>query len=262
MKVKNLKPAPYNPRKISDKKLEMLGKSMTEFGDLSGIVRNVKTGNLILVPCCVCGKEFHKPRYAVERIRNGKKSKNCCGVQCRIAMQKETVTGENSKRWKGGPVKQTCFICGKEFLRKRDQIETRNSVFCSTTCFGTWKSRTWRNENHPCWRGGYKYKNGAEVYHRDRWGSIRAATRKRDGNRCTKCGDPGPRLHVHHKTPLRFYDNPDDANRPDNLTTLCRVCHAAEENLLRTQEDREYATKTASAPTQTLQQSKGASACK
>ena len=47
MKVKNLKPAPYNPRKISDKKLEMLGKSMTEFGDLSGIVYNRRTNRLV-----------------------------------------------------------------------------------------------------------------------------------------------------------------------------------------------------------------------
>lgn len=47
MKVKDLKPASYNPRKITDKKLDMLGKSMKEFGDLSGIVFNRQTGNLI-----------------------------------------------------------------------------------------------------------------------------------------------------------------------------------------------------------------------
>jgi hypothetical protein len=45
--VGNLKPAPYNPRKITDKQLGMLKKSMAEFGDLSGIVRNVRTGNLV-----------------------------------------------------------------------------------------------------------------------------------------------------------------------------------------------------------------------
>lgn len=45
--VKDLKPASYNPRKITDHRLEMLKKSMVKFGDLSAIVFNVKTGNLV-----------------------------------------------------------------------------------------------------------------------------------------------------------------------------------------------------------------------
>ncbi len=47
MKVKDLNPAEYNPRKMTDKKLEMLGKAMTEFGGLSGIVFNRRTGRLV-----------------------------------------------------------------------------------------------------------------------------------------------------------------------------------------------------------------------
>jgi hypothetical protein len=46
-KVSDLKPAAYNPRKITEKQLSMLKKSMVEFGDLSGIVKNVRTGNLV-----------------------------------------------------------------------------------------------------------------------------------------------------------------------------------------------------------------------
>lgn len=45
--IKDLCPAPYNPRIITDKQLSMLKKSMQEFGDLSGIVVNVKTGNMV-----------------------------------------------------------------------------------------------------------------------------------------------------------------------------------------------------------------------
>jgi hypothetical protein len=47
MKVKDLNASPYNPRKITDSQLKMLGKSMKEYGDLSGIIFNVQTGNLI-----------------------------------------------------------------------------------------------------------------------------------------------------------------------------------------------------------------------
>ena len=47
MQIKDLKPADYNPRKITNEKLKMLERSMREFGDLSGIVYNRRTGNLI-----------------------------------------------------------------------------------------------------------------------------------------------------------------------------------------------------------------------
>ena len=45
--VGGLHPSNYNPRKITDKQLAMLKKSMAEFGDLSGIVVNVRTGNIV-----------------------------------------------------------------------------------------------------------------------------------------------------------------------------------------------------------------------
>jgi DNA modification methylase len=47
MKVSDLTPASYNPRTITDEKLMMLGKAMQEFGDLSGIIFNIRTGRLI-----------------------------------------------------------------------------------------------------------------------------------------------------------------------------------------------------------------------
>jgi hypothetical protein len=47
MKVNNLTPSPYNPRKITDRQLDVLGKSMREYGDLSGVVKNIRTGNLV-----------------------------------------------------------------------------------------------------------------------------------------------------------------------------------------------------------------------
>ena len=46
-KVKDLKANPKNPRTISDEKLAMLGKSLVEFGDLSGIVFNVESEMLV-----------------------------------------------------------------------------------------------------------------------------------------------------------------------------------------------------------------------
>lgn len=47
MNLADLKPNPKNPRKITDKKLKALKKSLEEFGDLGGIVFNRRTGNLL-----------------------------------------------------------------------------------------------------------------------------------------------------------------------------------------------------------------------
>jgi DNA modification methylase len=46
-KVAEIKPAKCNPRKISDQQLEVLKRAMREFGDLSGLVMNLRTGHLV-----------------------------------------------------------------------------------------------------------------------------------------------------------------------------------------------------------------------
>ena len=45
--ISDLNPAFYNPRKITPKQLDMLGKAMREYGDLSGIIFNTRTGQLV-----------------------------------------------------------------------------------------------------------------------------------------------------------------------------------------------------------------------
>ena len=45
--IADLKPAPYNPRVITDEAAAGLKFAMHEFGDLSGITFNVQTGNLV-----------------------------------------------------------------------------------------------------------------------------------------------------------------------------------------------------------------------
>lgn len=45
--LNDLTPSPYNPRSISDEAASGLGVSIEEFGDLSGIVWNAKSGHLV-----------------------------------------------------------------------------------------------------------------------------------------------------------------------------------------------------------------------
>lgn len=45
--VKDLRSAPYNPRRVSPEALRGLGASLRNFGDISGIVWNARTGHLV-----------------------------------------------------------------------------------------------------------------------------------------------------------------------------------------------------------------------
>jgi DEAD/DEAH box helicase domain-containing protein len=68
------------------------------------------------------------------------------------------------------------------------------------------------------------------------WNRLREAVRSRDGYRCQVCGAPesGNRLHdVHHKVPFRQFLSAAEANRMENLITLCPACHHKAETNLR-----------------------------
>ena len=60
------------------------------------------------------------------------------------------------------------------------------------------------------------------AYHCKRWQRLRLAIKNRDNWRCRLCKVVGGRLEVHHiVSPLHGGEMWD----PDNLRTLCRVCH-------------------------------------
>ncbi len=66
------------------------------------------------------------------------------------------------------------------------------------------------------------------------WPKIRERVRARDGYRCQMCRLPeDSRQHdVHHKIPFRQFPSAEQANRLDNLVTLCSNCHRkAEQNV-------------------------------
>ncbi|MCI0549526.1 MAG: DEAD/DEAH box helicase [Anaerolineae bacterium] len=66
------------------------------------------------------------------------------------------------------------------------------------------------------------------------WHKIRDRVRARDKYTCQVCGTPETtRQHdVHHKTPFRAFTSIAEANRLENLTTLCPSCHhKAEQNV-------------------------------
>jgi len=59
------------------------------------------------------------------------------------------------------------------------------------------------------------------------WSQIRDRVRTRDKYTCQVCGavETNRQHDVHHKVPFRAFTSPVEANRMDNLTTLCPSCH-------------------------------------
>ena len=86
-----------------------------------------------------------------------------------------------------------------------------------------------RLREHGAWS------NDANDYGPD-WPRQREAAIGRDGSTCRGCGAraaPGAPLHVHHKVPFRAFASAVEANRLDNLATLCPACHRQAERAVR-----------------------------
>lgn len=82
-------------------------------------------------------------------------------------------------------------------------------------------------EDSPGWKGGYDRNYGPS------WPRQRRKARKRDGYTCQRCGMPqeehkkkqNQKLHVHHIRPFRLFEDSKEANKLQNLITLCISCH-------------------------------------
>jgi DEAD/DEAH box helicase domain-containing protein len=82
-------------------------------------------------------------------------------------------------------------------------------------------------------RSDANWTNDPNQYGRE-WPRIRQRILERDQYRCQICGshNNSALLHVHHKIPFRNFQNIEEANRTDNLITLCPNCHKlAEQNV-------------------------------
>ncbi|HCR72701.1 MAG TPA: ATP-dependent helicase [Anaerolineae bacterium] len=89
---------------------------------------------------------------------------------------------------------------------------------------GYWLTLSEQTLNHLRESGAWT--NDPNDYGPD-WQKIRETVRKRDQFTCQVCGGKeSNRQHdVHHKTPFRTFTSAEEANRLENLTTLCPSCH-------------------------------------
>lgn len=84
-----------------------------------------------------------------------------------------------------------------------------------------WQSEFVIGENHPRWRGG---RTG--VGYGLHWRPMRRRVVERSGGLCEECGD-APFEEVHHRIPIRCFEDPAAANFESNLVAVCKKCHVA-----------------------------------
>lgn len=114
-----------------------------------------------------------------------------------------------------------CRQCGEAFdvpeFTAGDSIELR---FCSSACRRQWATDTPTFEVKVGQRQGHRGGN---------WKVQAEKARKRDGYACRVCGvseeELGRRLDVHHKIPYVSFRSNVEANKLENLISVCPACH-------------------------------------
>lgn len=207
--------------------------------------------------CANCGDEF-----TTDKTRDIYCSQECHLTSDRF---KEAMSGEKHPFWKGGKVELECGTCGDTYSvdpheaegsnycsyeclydgiegpREREECtcqqcgdsfdvlphKSETQSFCSHACYGDWLSENNRGERHPRWQGG------PEPYGPGWNADKKEAVRNRDNRECQDCGMSeethldvyGQRHDIHHITPARAFDDPEERNAMSNLITLCARCH-------------------------------------
>lgn len=151
-----------------------------------------------------------------------------CDEQCRGEWRSENMSGEDS--WHYEKVSLDCSYCGDDIEKQPYMLERSSEHFCSRECQSKWQSESGINtgKNSPLWKGGGRY-------YGPNWPQVRKEIRERDNQTCQNCGiefdeyESGPA--VHHIKKLRDFDTYKEANKRENLVSLCQSCHMELEEL-------------------------------
>jgi 5-methylcytosine-specific restriction endonuclease McrA len=179
------------------------------------------------VECTNCGADIEKCYRRAKRH-----TRHFCDSSCMGEWQEKNWGGEGNPRYTKSEV--DCANCGETLLRADWQFETNENHFCDFSCLGEYWQETGvrTGPNSPVWEGG-------DTVYGNNWDERREEVLERDGYECQACGrsqsesesELGCDLHVHHRQPIREFDDPEVGNRLSNLVTLCQSCHMKWEHL-------------------------------
>jgi 5-methylcytosine-specific restriction endonuclease McrA len=145
-------------------------------------------GNKITFTCLVCGRI--KSTY-----QNPSKSYKYCSKECYNKFK-----GKDSRIL-------ICKYCGKEkVIKKVDSDRGHYKEYCSQAC-----------RNAVLGKINNQRRGGA-------WQVRRLQALERDKNTCRLCNN-ATAIHVHHIIPFRDFESGKEANKLNNIISLCDKCH-------------------------------------
>jgi len=176
-------------------------------------------GGEIEVNCEQCGKGYNIPPAKKDKSR-------FCSRECLNQWRSENETGENHPQY--DRIECECKMCSETVHRQPSQLERMDNVFCSQECHREYQSIHQRGENH------HHYKPESIDDYGPNWHRQRRKALERDNHKCQFCGLPESEHHqglsVHHITPREAFMQDgefdyEQANKLDNLLSLCQACH-------------------------------------
>lgn len=180
--------------------------SMGELQEAAGLEK-LRKGR-VDIECDICGSEFN--------VKHAKKdTRRFCSDECHTEWRKGAYSGKNNHNYKRD-IESTCEWCGDSYTARRYREDSTR--FCSQECMVKWRSQEYSGEDHPRWKDNGNYYRGPN------WHRQREKARERDDYECQNCGSV-KQLQVHHITPYESFDDYEEANRLQNLITLCTSCH-------------------------------------
>jgi hypothetical protein len=170
--------------------------------------------------CDNCGAEFKY--YPSEKP--GKYCDSC--VSCSYGGQNLVHgKGKENNNWNGGLVQTECSNCGKRISVRPYNFDNFDNNFCCDDCQYTFQSEQFSGKGNPRYIDG----SGTQRNYGKGWKEAKKKALRRDSSSCVICGsgeqDIGRKPSVHHKKPVRTFDNPENAHHLNNLVCLCPKHH-------------------------------------
>lgn len=158
--------------------------------------------------CELCGKEytFWHPRYYKRRFCD----------DCLSKHKSEIYTNR---------INTICGYCGKELEVIPSRFYSNKYCYCDSKCMAQHYTQIYSGENSPTWKGG------VNKHYKGNWLYQAKLCRERDNNCCQICGktyeeNENHNMDVHHIRKYRLFEDPKEANKLENLISLCHSCHS------------------------------------